>query len=137
MDRMSNSTATRFAAMAGERYLNLETYRRTGAAVRTPVWFAADPGAGEPIFYVYTGAQSGKVKRLRRIGRVRIAPCNGQGRVTGDWVDARADLVTGPAFDRGMTLLDRKYWPWKQLIGLGARLSGPPARAVIAIRPEP
>jgi uncharacterized protein len=133
---MSNSAVTRFAAMASGRYLNLETCRRSGAAVRTPVWFAADPEAGEPVFYVYTGAQSGKVKRLRRNGRVRIAPCNGQGKVTGDWIDARAELVTGPAFERAMRLLDRKYWPWKQLIGLGARLSGPPARAVIAIRPE-
>jgi PPOX class probable F420-dependent enzyme len=134
---MSNSTAARFAAMANGRYLNLETYRRTGAAVRTPVWFAADPDAGEPVFYVYTGARSGKVKRLRQASRARIALCDGRGNVKGDWIDAQADLVTGPAFQRGMALLDRKYWPWKQLIGIGAWWSGPPARAVIAIRPQP
>lgn len=134
---MSNSTAARFAAMANGRYLNLETYRRTGAAVRTPVWFAADPDAGEPVFYVYTGATSGKVKRLRQASRARIAPSDGRGTVKGDWIDARAELVTGPAFQRGMALLNRKYWPWKQLIGLGAWWSGPPTRAVIAIRPQP
>jgi PPOX class probable F420-dependent enzyme len=135
MDRMSNTPVARFAAMAGGRYLNLETYRRTGAAVRTPVWFAADPGAAEPVFYIYAGAQSGKVKRLRHTSRVQIALCDGRGKVTGNWIDARAELVSGPASEHGMRLLDRKYWPWKQLIGLGAWWSGPPARAVIAIRP--
>jgi uncharacterized protein len=131
----TTTTADRFAAMNGERYLSLETYRRSGAGVRTRVWFAADTDAAGPVFYVYTGAQFGKVKRLQHTSRVRIAPCNGRGTVTGDWIEARAELVTGAAFDHGMKLLDRKYWPWKQLIGLGARLSGPPARAVIAIRP--
>src|SRR5689334_1667711 len=132
---MSNSLAPDFTGMTAARYLNLETYRRTGAAVRTPVWFAADPDASEPVFYVYTGARTGKVKRLRRTSRVRIAPCDGRGKVTGDWIDAQAELVSGPAFERGMRLLDRKYWPWKQLIGLAAWWSGPPPQAVIAIRP--
>jgi hypothetical protein len=30
------------------RYLNLATFRRSGAAVTTPVWFAADNG----IYYL-------------------------------------------------------------------------------------
>jgi uncharacterized protein len=71
------------------------------------VWFAADPDAGEPVFYVYTDARSGKVKRLRQTSRLRIASCDGRGKLTGEWIDAQAELVSGPAFERGMRLLDR------------------------------
>jgi len=34
-----------------------------------------------------------------------------------------------------MALLDRRYWPWKQMLGLLARLRPGAARAVIALRP--
>jgi len=34
-----------FAAFAGHKYLNLETFRKSGDGVKTPVWFAADPSA--------------------------------------------------------------------------------------------
>ena len=46
---------------SGRNYLNLETYRKSGVAVRTPVWFAEQGG----ILYLYTLADSGKVKRIR------------------------------------------------------------------------
>jgi len=31
-----------FAAFAGHKYLNLETFKKSGEGVKTPVWFAAD-----------------------------------------------------------------------------------------------
>jgi hypothetical protein len=39
---------------AGAKYLNLETFRRTGIGVRTPVWFAQDvlhSGPAITVFY--------------------------------------------------------------------------------------
>ena len=52
-------------AFDGKKYLNLETYRRNGNGVRTPVWFAAAPeGGGGQKLYVYTTADSGKAKRI-------------------------------------------------------------------------
>src|SRR5262245_13309055 len=32
----------KLSQFAGEKYLNIETYRKSGAAVATPVWFAED-----------------------------------------------------------------------------------------------
>lgn len=90
------------AAFAGGRYLNLETYRRDGRPVRTPVWFAA---AG-PVLYVYTTADAGKAKRVRRDGAARIAPCDISGRLTGPWIDAEATIVQGDEAALGMRLLD-------------------------------
>jgi hypothetical protein len=121
-----------FETLRGKRYLNLETFRKNGQGVRTPVWFAADP-VDDATLYVYSTSQSGKAKRLRRGGAVRIAACNAKGTVTGNWIDAQAAIVEGEAFRHGMHLLDSKYWPWKQLLGLLARLR-PQARVVIAIR---
>ena len=53
-----------------QKYLNLETFRKSGESMRTPVWFVQD---GESL-YVHTVANSGKVKRIRNNGRVNIAP---------------------------------------------------------------
>jgi len=43
--------------------------------------------------------------------------------------------VTGDIADRGMALLDRKYWPWKAMLNLASRLGGKRERVVIAITP--
>lgn len=74
-----------FAPFAGRRYLNLQTFRRSGAAVSTPVWFAAQADR----LYVYSLARAGKVKRIRNDARVRIAPCNAFGKIEGEWVEAQ------------------------------------------------
>jgi PPOX class probable F420-dependent enzyme len=122
-------------AFDGARYLNLETYRRSGAGVRTPVWFVAAPAKGGVAqLYVYTTEDSGKAKRIRRTGVVRIAPCDARGKVTGAWIPAHAMIVGGLEFDRGMVLLNRKYRPWKQILDLSARLFPRHRRVMLAIR---
>jgi uncharacterized protein len=128
-----------FDALYGKKYLNLETYRKSGKGVRTPVWFAAapmdTPGAVTPKLYVYTTADSGKAKRIRHSGVAKIAPCDARGKVTGPWIDARAEIVTGEEFDRGMRLIDRKYRPWKLLLDLSALLFPRHQRIMLTIRP--
>jgi len=127
-----------FSAFAGQKYLNLETFKKSGAGVKTPVWFAADPSvdldSSEAKLYVYTIGVSGKVKRIRNTNRVRVAPCNTRGGLLGQWVDARAEIVTGQEADHGMQLLNKKYAPWKQLLDFFARFR-PRARSVFLIRP--
>lgn len=82
---------------AGHKYLNLETFRKNGQGVRTPVWFAASGPVGpdhpKTFLYVYSMADSGKAKRIRNNPRVRIAPSDMKGNVTGDWIDAEARIV--------------------------------------------
>jgi uncharacterized protein len=126
-----------FGALKGGKYLNLESYRKNGQGVRTPVWFAAstDAGAAAPTLYVYTTADTGKAKRIRNNGAVRIAPCDARGNVTGPWIDARAQIVTGEEAVRGMRLLDRKYFPWKQMLRVFALFGPRRERIVFAIWP--
>ncbi len=104
----------------GQKYLCLETFRKNGQGVRTPVWFAESapiaPNSSEISLYVYTIGNSGKVKRIRNNPRVRIAPCDMQGGLCGDWVDAHAEILQRDEAAKGMRLLNRKYIPWKQLL---------------------
>jgi PPOX class probable F420-dependent enzyme len=127
-----------FAGFAGHKYLNLETFKKSGEGVKTPVWFAADPStnldSSEARLYVYTIGDSGKAKRIRNNPRVRIAPCTMRGEVLGDWVEARAEIVTGDAAARGMQLLNKKYFPLKQILGFFATFSRR-ERTVFALRP--
>lgn len=114
-----------FTAFAGHKYLNLETFKKDGTGVKTPVWFAADSSSSldsnDARLYVYTIGVSGKVKRIRNNPRVKIAPCDMRGKVLGDWVDAQAQIVIGEEDARGVQLLNKKYFPWKQLLDFFAK----------------
>ena len=127
-----------FAAFAGQKYLNLETFRKNGQGVKTPVWFAAEPSAkldsNDAKLYVYTIGNAGKLKRIRNQANVKIAPCNMRGAVKGDWVSARAEILTGPQAKHGMQLLNKKYFPWKQLLDFFA-MFGKRQRTVFMLRP--
>ncbi|HEY5869630.1 MAG TPA: PPOX class F420-dependent oxidoreductase [Candidatus Tectomicrobia bacterium] len=114
---------------AGQRYLNLESFKRDGTPVQTPVWFAEDHGA----LYVYTLAKAGKVKRIRRNPRIRLAPCTMRGIVTGPWVKAEATLVDATTAAHGHALLRHKYGWMKRMGDLFSRLMHR-ERVVIAIR---
>jgi PPOX class probable F420-dependent enzyme len=113
-----------FAAFAGHNYLNLETFKKNGEGVKTPVWFAADPASdlasAAARLYAYSTGDSGKVKRIRNNGRVRIAPCDLRGNLLGEWVEARAEIVTGAEAEYADRRLDEKYFPWKQLLNFFA-----------------
>lgn len=103
-----------FAALEKQSYLNLETFRKNGTGVRTPVWFAADPttdirSAGAKL-YIYTIENTGKVKRVRNNPLVRIAPCGRTGDLKGEWIDANATIVKGAEADRGSKLLTQKFF---------------------------
>lgn len=125
---------TRFDSLQGRKYLNIETLRKNGQGVRTPVWFAGEPAQGAPEkLYVYSTADAGKAKRIRNNGRVRVAPCDMRGKLLGEWVDAQAEILTGTEAEHGMRLLNKKYMPWKQLLGFFAMFSRQ-RRVVFVIR---
>jgi uncharacterized protein len=129
------SITSPFARFERHKYLSLESFRKSGQGVRTPVWFAGDPATGVPQkLYVYSEADSGKAKRIPNNPRVRIAPCDMRGRVRGDWVEARAEVVTGAQADYGVRLLNNKYFPWKQLLDFFSRFKRR-GHVVFAIHP--
>ena len=113
------------------RYAALATFRRSGAEVRTPVWFAAMDGR----LYVFTAGDSGKVKRLRHSSRARIAPSDARGNVREEWWDVEARVVTEPrVIERAHAAMRAKYG-WQARVGdLFSRLTGRlPRRAWIEI----
>jgi uncharacterized protein len=116
------------AQFANAKYLNLETFRKTGVGVRTPVWFAQEGDT----FYVYTLPDAGKAKRIRNNPKVRVAPCDMRGNLRGAWVDARARICEGAEAARGQELLRQKYG-WMKTVGdFFSRMRGR-TQAVIAI----
>ncbi|WKT57944.1 PPOX class F420-dependent oxidoreductase [Candidatus Nitrosotenuis chungbukensis] len=70
-------------SLLDQKYINLETYRKSGKPVCTPVWFVTDNNT----IYVITTKETGKVKRLQNNKNVRIAPCGfrGEPRGNGSW----------------------------------------------------
>ncbi len=89
-----------------QNFLNLETFRKSGVGVPTPVWFVLE----SDILYVRTLGNSGKVKRVLNNGKARVAPCDARGNLLGEWVEATASLVTDPKeSEHANQLLSRKY----------------------------
>ena len=106
-------------ALAHARYISLTTFRRSGAAVDTPVWFAQV----EATLYVYSNATAGKIKRIRNNPRVRFAACTLRGAVTGPSVAGWARIVTDPR-EVGMAeaAIAKKYRLTRRLLHLSNRL---------------
>jgi uncharacterized protein len=96
----------KLAQFGGQKYISLETFKKNGQGVKTPVWFVLH----EDAFYAYTEADSWKVKRIRNDPRVRVAVCSIRGEIKGPWLDATASLVEGEERLAADRLLDRKYF---------------------------
>ena len=97
-----------FPTFQKQEYLNLETFRKNGQGVKTPVWFAQEGDAR----YVWTQADSGKAKRVRRETpvSVNIAPCKPDGSPLGEWVPALASRDDSlEAVEHVRKLMVKKY----------------------------
>ena len=116
---MSKSRAIN--ALSKEAYISLATFRRNGKAVETPVWFAILSGK----LYVVTDGTSAKVKRMRATRRVRIAPCNAWGGVTGEWIEGTGRILKeAQRIERAHAALYEKYGWQMWLLDTGSRLFG-------------
>jgi PPOX class probable F420-dependent enzyme len=113
---------------ANQKYLNLESFKKDGTGVATPLWFVEQDGT----IYVYTLANAWKVKRIRNNPRVRIAPCDFRGNLKGEWVEAKARIVTNGEELLGHQLMDKKYG-WQKKIGNLFSVFRKHPRTVIAI----
>lgn len=103
------------------RYLSLATYRASGAEVATPVWCARE---GDDYF-IFSAGDAGKIKRLRRSSRARVAACTVRGRVTGEWHEASAVIVSDrERVERALRALRRKYGLTMWIADLSARATG-------------
>jgi len=93
------------ADLGTEKYVLLTTFRKDGRGVPTPIWTVPFDGG----IAVWTVAGSGKLKRIRRSGRVTVAPCTLRGQQTGEAVDGEAVITDGATTERVRKALIRKY----------------------------
>ncbi|HVZ18099.1 MAG TPA: PPOX class F420-dependent oxidoreductase [Terriglobales bacterium] len=118
------------AQFDGANYISLETFKKNGQGVKTPVWFVLHNGA----FYVYTESDSWKVKRIRNNPRVRIARCDMRGNLKGDFLEAHASIIDGEERMRADMLLDKKYF-LKKIFNFLTKINRH-KRAMIKIEPK-
>ncbi len=112
--------ATGLSGLESQQYANLFTYRKSGEAVKTPVWFALRNGKA----YVMTTANAGKVKRIRNGGRVEIGPADRAGKPLGPTVTASARVLDAAEIAVAKEALDKKYGLFKAVFDFFGTLSG-------------
>jgi len=111
-----------------EPYVSLATLRRDGREVLTPVWIVGIGGQA----YVYSAGHAGKVKRLRREHRARMAACTWRGEVHGDWVAVQARQVDEEALRTQVFREFRRKYGWQiAMATLLARISGQARKRVV------
>src|SRR5689334_24593503 len=122
-----NAIGDKLSQFTGEKYISVETYRKTGDAVRTPVWFVEENGE----LFFRTDSDTGKMKRLRNNSHVRIATCDIRGKVTGEWVEGEARKVDDETSTHIFDLLRKKYGMMYRMIRFTERFSRSTAKPVV------
>ncbi|MDG7050300.1 MAG: PPOX class F420-dependent oxidoreductase [Nitrososphaerota archaeon] len=107
-------SSDKLATLSGHKYINLETYKKSGQAVRTPVWFVI---SDEQIF-VLTSQNTGKIKRIRNNPAIKIMPCGIRGDSKGEWVEGLARIATESEMQNIIKLRYKKYGFRAKIIGL-------------------
>ena len=74
-------------------YLSLKTFRKSGASVATPVWFAS---TGHNQLHIFSARNAGKIKRIRNNAATEITECDWRGRELKTWLTARSFIVEDP-----------------------------------------
>jgi len=101
-----NMTMTIPREIQGKKYISLATFRKTGVAVYTPVWF----GEQGDRLYVMSSSKTGKYKRIRNNPKVRVAACTIRGKITGPEFAATARILPEKERARARETVRRKYW---------------------------
>lgn len=104
--------------LSAAQYLLVITFRRSGDPVPTPVWVVRDGDA----LAVWTPAESGKVRRIRRNRAVRLAPCDARGNPTGEETAGHAEVLDAAGSRRVRELIAQRYGIFGRLTLLGSRL---------------
>jgi uncharacterized protein len=95
-----------FTNLDKEKYMSLTTFRKSGEAVITPMWFAESKGT----IYAETGMNAGKLKRIRHTERVTLAACTLSGKITGSEVEGKARVVNEPQeINEARAAMSKKY----------------------------
>lgn len=122
------ATTDDFTELATARAIMLTTFKRDGTPVGTPVW----PIGRDGMIYTTSVTTAGKVKRIRRDGRVTVAVCTQTGKVTGPTYDAHARLDPERTREIVAAKIGR-YGIFSRFFFLMNRLQGETEQVAIAI----
>jgi hypothetical protein len=100
-----------FGEFSGHKHCLVVTFRRSGEAVPTPVWFGMDGGR----IYFRSEKRAGKIKRIRANERVLVSPCDSRGKPLGEGVEARAGILPGAEEEHAETAIQSNF-------GVGRRM---------------
>jgi PPOX class probable F420-dependent enzyme len=107
-----------------EKHMLLTTFRRGGAGVATPVWIVS---VSDGRVGMWTGAGTGKYKRLRNNPHVTIQACTARGKPKPGAVTLEGDaeiVQTGAFFDEVQASIHLKYGRLIPIVRRISRLQG-------------
>jgi PPOX class probable F420-dependent enzyme len=96
---------TKLEQFLDKKYINLETYRKSGESVRTPVWFVVI----DELIYVITRENTGKIKRIKNNPNVKIMPCTFNGKSTGTMISGQTNFVKNEEAEKAIQVRKKKY----------------------------
>ena len=116
------SRAGSFESLRGHKYVLLHTFRKSGEAVPTPVWF----GLADGKLYFRTYADAVKIKRIRRNPRVLVGPCDLRGKPKGTMVEAEARVLSNDEEDRAERAIQSNYGLFRRVYegGFAMKVAG-------------
>lgn len=119
---MSSKTAD----LEKHRYINLETYKKSGQPVQTPVWFTIHDNQ----IFVTTTKNTGKVKRIKNNQDVKIMPCGMRGEPKGEWISGRARFAEDSETTRAIQMRNKKYGFRAKMVSMFIRKGEPVVFAI-------
>jgi PPOX class probable F420-dependent enzyme len=120
--RVTTGSSGDFTELEGHKHCLVVTFRRSGEAVPTPVWF----GLADGKVYLRSEKRVGKIKRIRATPRVLVAPCDSRGKPLGEAVEGRARILTASEEPRAEAAIQSNF-------GLGRRMY---ERVAMSLGPE-
>ncbi len=109
-----------FEEYENQKYINLQTFRKSGKPVNTPVWFVVS----DQKMYVITRELTGKVKRIKNNNDIKIALCTFSGKLKGEWSSGKAERIMGEEAEKAISLRNKKYGFWAKMIGIFSAKKG-------------
>ena len=111
------------------QYINLETFKKDGTKVTTPVWVAQQNNT----LVVTTGKNAGKVKRIRNNGKAIIYTTNQSGskRLSEELEVQGSILIDEDLKTEAVTILKKKYGMMAKMM-----LKGPNENRAIIVLEE-
>lgn len=108
------------AKFPNEKYIALETFRKNGNSVITPVWFVED----SDLIWVITRENTGKVKRIKNNNRVKIATSNFSGKPKSKFYEGYAKMVQENLAENAISLRNKKYGIMAKLVSIFSARKG-------------